>query len=194
PPVRRDPGLRPEGPRLRPRIPRDAPVQRNPDRKLMPDMLSVPTAPPAPSGPPDSASAPPGRETEGPPFKEVLKDHQARTATAEGRSGGDDTPKGTDNDDSATTGQDAKAQQDPCAAALPPGTVQALALTPAVPAARVATATTATAPAATPAAAATTAIAADQLAVARATEQAAAEGDDPECTTATSAVSVVPAC
>src|SRR5439155_13622655 len=94
PPVRRDPGLRPEGPRLRPRIPRDAPVQRNPDRKLMPDMLSVPTAPPAPSGPPDSASAPPGRETEGPPFKEVLKDHQARTAPAEGRSGRDDPPKG----------------------------------------------------------------------------------------------------
>src|SRR4051794_27917060 len=67
----------------------------------MPDMLSVPAAPQAPPGPQESASAPPGREPEGPPFKDVLDHHQARTADAEGRSGGDDSPKGKDSKDDA---------------------------------------------------------------------------------------------
>ena len=139
----------------------------------MRDMLSVPTAPPAPPGPPDSASAPPGRETEGPPFKEVLKDHQARTATAEGRSGGDDTPKGPKTDDPTTTGQDAK-PHDPCADTVPAGAVQALALaiTPPANVAAAAPATTAT-----PAAAATTA--APAVATAQPAATTAATSDAP---------------
>jgi flagellar hook-length control protein FliK len=92
----------------------------------MPEMLSVPQAPPAPSGAPDHAPSA-GKETQGPPFKEVLKDHQARPAHAEGpKPHGDDSPKGTTPDTDATTQQGEAT--DPTAT---PATavVQALALT-----------------------------------------------------------------
>ena len=105
----------------------------------MPDMLSVPAAPQAPPGPQESASAPPGREPEGPPFKDVLDHHQARTAHAEGRSGGDDSPKGKDTEDDK-------------AACSPQAAIQALALVAAPVVPVTPTATPVAAPAVTAAA------------------------------------------
>src|SRR3712207_5511081 len=82
------------------------------------DLSCVPAAPQAPSGPPTGTPASPGRGDQGPPFEAVLADHQARTASAEGRTGGDDTPKGTEIEGAATTAPEV----------APDATAQALAL------------------------------------------------------------------